>query len=443
MFEALSAFVSDPPRILQLDMLLRILIQALLFCASALFSGSETALFSLSKFDLQRIARKKEPNSDILNSLLEQPRRLIVSILCGNELINIAAAANMTAILVELVGLQTAAWLATVVMVPLILLLGEVTPKTLAVINPVWVSTRIVAPPLGRWVKFVAPLAFLVRVIADRITTYIVGPERAKDNILHVEDLTTLIQEGVDSGEISANERALVQNLIQAGATTVGEIMTPRVKLEFIDGGNSSDEIFQRIRAIGHPRVPVYLESEDNILGFLYVESFLDWSETKAESFELKDYLQPLLAVPKTREIDDMLNFFETNEARVALVVTEYGIVEGLVSINDITKYLLAGLYGEITEIEAGIKTVEGGFEVDGITPLSQLQQIASLDVSDPSMLTVAGYVLRHFGCVPKVGDQLSYQGLVFTVLDMQNMFISKVKVTPAGTESAATGESE
>jgi Mg2+/Co2+ transporter CorB len=206
MFEQLLAFTSDPPRILQLDMLLRILIQILLFCASALFSGSETALFSLSKFDLQRIARKQEPNSDALHSLLEQPRRLIVSILCGNELINIAAAANMTVILIELVGLQTATWLAAVVMVPLILLLGEVTPKTLAVINPEWVSTRIVVPPLlRRWVKLIAPLAYVVRAIADRTTTYFVGPERAKDNILHVEDLATLIQEGVESGEISAN----------------------------------------------------------------------------------------------------------------------------------------------------------------------------------------------------------------------------------------------
>jgi len=434
MFEQLSAFIADPPRILELDMLLRILIQILLFVASALFSGSETALFSLSKFDLQRISRKKDPNADKLNALLEQPRRLIVSILCGNELINIAAAANMTAILVELVGLQTATWMATLVMVPLILLLGEVTPKTLAVINPVLVSLRIVVPPLSRWVKFVAPLAYLVRAIADRITTFMVGPERARDNILHIEDLATLIEEGVESGEISANERALVENLIKAGVTTVGEIMTPRSRLEFIDGSQSPVAIFEQIRTIGHPRVPVYLDTEDNIVGFLFVESFLDWNEAKAKKFKLEDYLYPPLAVPRTREVDDMLNYFETNEVRVALVVTEYGAVEGLVSINDITKYLMAGLYGEITEIEAGIRIIDGGFEVDGITALSQLQQLASLDVSDPTMLTVAGFVLRHFGYVPTIGDQLKYQGLVFTVLEMRNMFISKVKITSSST---------
>ncbi len=432
MFDPLLAFLSDPPRILQLDMLLRILIQLFLFAASALFSGSETALFSLSKFDLQRISRKKEPNSAALNDLLAQPRRLIVSILCGNELINIAAAANMTAILVELVGLETAAWMATLVMVPLILLLGEVTPKTLAVINPVWVSTRLVVPPLSRWVRWIAPLAFIVRAIADRVTTAIVGPERAKDNILHVEDLGTLIQEGVESGEISANERALVQNLIKAGVTTVGEIMTPRSKLEFVDGELDPQEIFKKLKNIGHPRVPVFIGSEDNIVGFFFIESFLEWNETSPINFKLEDYLQPLLAVPKTREIDDMLNYFDVNEARVALVVTEFGNVEGLISINDITKYLLAGLYGEISEIEAGIRPIEDGFEVDGFISLTQLQQFTGLDVSDPSMLTVAGYVLRHFGCVPSIGDQLTSAGLVFTVLDMQNMFISKVKVSTA-----------
>jgi magnesium and cobalt transporter len=133
-----------------------------------------------------------------------------------------------------------------------------------------------------------------------------------------------------------------------------------------------------------------------------------------------------------------MLDFFEANEARVALVVTEDGAPEGLVSINDLTKYLLAGLYGEITEMEAGIHGVDGGFEVDGITPLSQLQQLAGLDVNESSMLTAAGYVLRHFGYVPKLGDQLSYQGLVFTVLEIQNMFISKVKITQASSVNAS-----
>lgn len=232
----MEAFFDNLPRAFQLDILLRVILQIGLFSASAFFSGSETALFSLTKFDLQRLARAKSPDADTLHALLEQPRRLIVSILCGNELVNIAAAANMTAILVALLGIEAAAWTATFVMIPLILLLGEVTPKTLAVSYPVWASTRIVARPISGWVRLIAPLAFLVRIIADRTTTLIVGPERARENILYIEDLHTLIEEGIESGEITPTERSLVHSLIMAGSTEVREIMTPRPQVAFVDG---------------------------------------------------------------------------------------------------------------------------------------------------------------------------------------------------------------
>ena len=115
---SVNSLLAEPPRILQLDMLIRILLQLFLFSASAFFSGSETALFSLTRFDLQRLSRSKQPIAQTLQNLLNQPRRLIVSILCGNELVNIAAAANMTAILVELVGVETGAVLAAALMIP-------------------------------------------------------------------------------------------------------------------------------------------------------------------------------------------------------------------------------------------------------------------------------------------------------------------------------------
>ena len=163
--DSITLLLANPPRVLQLDMLLRILLQLLLFSASAFFSGSETALFSLTRFDLQKLSRSNDAAADTLQKLLDQPRRLIVSILCGNELVNIAAAANMTAILVELVGVETGALLATAVMIPLILLFGEVTPKTLAVSNPAWVSTRIVARPLNSWIRFIRKMGRTVSLL--------------------------------------------------------------------------------------------------------------------------------------------------------------------------------------------------------------------------------------------------------------------------------------
>jgi hypothetical protein len=162
-------FAFDTARLAEPDMIVRLGVQVLLLCSSAFFSGSETALFSLSRLDLQKLRRERNRHTETLHALMDQPRRLIISILCGNELVNIAAAANMTGILVVLYGVERAGWISVLVMVPLLLLFGEVTPKTISVSNPVRVSTGMVATPMSLWVRLVAPLVWVIRGIADRI----------------------------------------------------------------------------------------------------------------------------------------------------------------------------------------------------------------------------------------------------------------------------------
>jgi len=422
-------FNDELPRILELDMIVRIAAQVLLFAASAFFSGSETALFSLSRFDLQRLSRTQSTVAETLHALLEQPRRLIVSILCGNELVNIAAAANMTAILVELLGMEAAAWTATFGMIPLILLLGEVTPKTVAVTNPVWASTRIVARPINLWVRLVAPLAFVVRSIADRITTLIVGPERTKENILHLEELQTLVEEGIESGEITPTERALIHGLISAGATEVREIMTPRSQVAFIDGAANAQAIRSAFLAGRRTRVPVFHGNRDNVIGFLYVEDLPGWSDDRS----LADILHPPLCVAPTMEVDELLDFLEEREARAALVVSEFGSVDGIVTRSDVTNFLFAGVFEGAATDTTGIAAVDNGFEMEGETTISTIRKVTGLPIQDPLMTTIAGKALRAFGRVPKVGDRIEVEGLALTIIEMDGLRIARLRLERNG----------
>jgi CBS domain containing-hemolysin-like protein len=418
-------FTEELPRILQLDMLVRIVAQVLLFATSAFFSGSETALFSLSRFDLQRLSRTRNSVADVLHGLLEQPRRLIVSILCGNELVNIAAAANMTAILVELVGVEAATWTATFVMIPLILLLGEVTPKTVAVTNPIWASTKVVARPVSIWVTVIAPLAFVVRAIADRITTFIVGPERAKENILHLEDLRTLVEEGIESGEITATERSLIHSLISAGSTEVREIMTPRSRVPFIDGSSSAAEIRASFLEKKSARAPVYRGNRDNVVGFLYVEDVPDWDENHA----LDDILHAPICVSPTRQVDEILDFLEERDAGAALVVSEFGSVDGIVTLADVTNFLFAGVFEDAAASEIDIVAVKNGFDIEGGTTISTIRKVTGLAIHDPLMSTIAGKALRQFGRVPEVGEQVEFDGFLLTVLEMDGLRIARIRL--------------
>ncbi len=441
--DSLNTLLAEPPRVLQLDMLLRILLQLFLFSASAFFSGSETALFSLTRFDLQKLSRSRHAAAETLQNLLDQPRRLIVSILCGNELVNIAAAANMTAILVELTGIETGAWLATAVMIPLILLFGEVTPKTLAVSNPVWVSTRIVARPINMWMRLIKPVANAVRILADQVTTLLIGPERTRDNILYIEELRSLIEEGVQSGEITATERTLVQSLLSAGATEVREIMTPRPQVCFLDGEQQPEEIRSAFKKLRHARVPIFVGDSDNIVGFLCVEDFAGPGKIdKAIKGEIEaaitglPSLHPPLAVPPTKEVDEMLDFFEQHGARAALVVNEFGSVDGIVTLDDVTRFLFNGVYSEPVINVEEIREVEGGYEIEASTPLSEIRDITGMDIPETLMTTIAGTALRNFGVLPKVGDRIDIEGFSLEILEMDNLRIARVRLLHKPTTS-------
>jgi putative hemolysin len=172
-------FIFDTALLSEPDMIIRLGIQLCLLLCSAFFSSSETALFSLSRLDLQQLRREQNPRSETIHELLDQPRKLIISILSGNELVNIAAAVNMTSILISLYQPDKVMLINLLVMVPLLLLFGEVTPKTIAVSNPVRYSTSIVAAPLALWINLIAPIRWAIRGIADWITTRIVGEAKA------------------------------------------------------------------------------------------------------------------------------------------------------------------------------------------------------------------------------------------------------------------------
>ncbi|MCP4047944.1 MAG: DUF21 domain-containing protein, partial [Gammaproteobacteria bacterium] len=186
------------------------------------------------------------PRSEIIHELLDQPRKLIISILSGNELVNIAAAVNMASILISLYQPDKVMLINLLVMVPLLLLFGEVTPKTIAVSNPVRYSTSIVAAPLALWVNLIAPIRWAIRGIADWITTRIVGEVKTADNILQVDEFLTLVEQVSEEGGMDATERALIYNLLEANETEIVEVMTPRTQMAFLNVEMSVPEVIEK-----------------------------------------------------------------------------------------------------------------------------------------------------------------------------------------------------
>jgi len=426
-----EVFAFDVELLFEPGMIALLVLQVFLLCCSAFFSGSETALFSLSRLDLQKLRRDRHPRSEILHDLLDQPRRLIISILCGNELVNIAATANLAGILVTLYGEERAGWINVLIMFPVLLLLGEVTPKTIAVSHPVKISAGIVAGPIAVWARLITPLRRVIRLIAEKITTWIVGEERSRENILQVDEFRTLLAEVAEEGVLDATERVLIDNLLEAGETEIVEIMTPRTKVDFLRDDMTTIEIVDCFRGFRHPRVPVCHEHHDNLVGFIHAEDILRLTldGTDLAHVPLDQLLHPPVIVPPTKYVDEMFDFFQDNNVRAAAVLNEFGGMDGFITMRDIVTFI----FGEVSEAVTGQELYqerdENVFEVPGDMKLTDFDDLTNFGIEDPRMTTIGGVVFRYFDRLPAVGDQVVMDGLVATVLEMEGHRLSRVRV--------------
>jgi putative hemolysin len=417
-----------------LELTFRILLQVILLLASAVFSGSETAMFSLSRIDLQKLRNTRNVHSESIHAMLDEPRRLIISILCGNELVNIASAANMAAILLTFFGEEEAGWVSVLVMVPLLLLVGEVTPKTIAVSHPIGYSTNVSARILPKWIYVVTPLREAVRLVADRVTTLVVGEVVNRANILQPDELKTILQEGAESGIIEATERVLIDNVLEASETEVSHIMTPGPRIRFLNADTPVPDLLAAFRDLLHPRVPVYSGHWDNVVGFMHSEDVLRLVRGGAdlEKVRLEDILRPAHFVPPTTKVDEMFNFFQAHRCRAAIVLGEFGEVLGIATIKDVLTFL----FGEITGTMKGAddwQEDEVGYLVPGDMRLMDFHDVTNIDIEDPVMTTIGGVVFRLFGRLPKVGEMVAYEGYEFRVMEVSGLRISRLRVNKAG----------
>ena len=413
------------------ELVIRILVQCCLFSMSAFFSGSETALFSLSRIDLQKLRNSRNPHSESIHAMLDEPRRLIVSLLCGNELVNIAAAANMTMILISAFGEADAGWINVVVMVPLLLLFGEVTPKTIAVNFPVKFATLLSARFLPKWILIVTPLRNVVRLVADRVTTFVVGEHVSRENILKADELRTLMADSEETGVIEASERVLIDKVLEAAETDVARIMTPGPRIRFLDGDLPVDELIERFRSYRHPRVPVYRGHWDNVIGFLQAEDLLRRVRSGGSArIELRDILRPAHFVPPTKKVDEMLEYFQRFNTRAAVVIGEYGEVLGIVTMKDVLSFIFGEISGKLRGQEHFQEEDNDSYTVPGYMRLADLRTLTNFDIDDPLMNTIGGVTLVLFGRLPRVGEKVFYADYEITVREVVGMRITKVRVT-------------
>jgi CBS domain containing-hemolysin-like protein len=291
---------------------------------------------------------------------------------------------------------------------------------------------------MSLWVRLVAPLRWLVRQLSESITTLVVGEERTAENILRVDELRTLVEEVVESGELHAVERALIDKILAAGSTEVRDIMLPRTRVVFIDGDRPLPEIVTEVRRLRHRQLPVFRGDHDNVVGMLYAEDLArELLEGKNPAdLALAPLLRPVAAVPATKMIDDLFGFFLVEEARAAVVVDEFGGVEGLVTLGDLIAFVFGRDARADTPDQAITEVAAGAWEVDGALKIEKFNSLLKREGKDRRFTTVAGFILHRLDRRPEIGDRVAVGDTTLRIIAMEGLRIARVRIETTAYEA-------
>ena len=320
-----------------------------LLTLSGFFSGSETALFSLSHVQKKRIGTGGSSVDRSLRWLLGQPRRLIVTLLVGNEIVNISLSAVIAALIhdvrPDLTGLKQV-FVSMLVAIPLLLVIGEVTPKALAIRIPEGWS-RGVARPLRAFSLMIAPLRLSVRAIADGIINMLGGKPPQRERSLGEEEFIALVEMGSKGGQLEQDEKDIIYNVFEFGDMSVSEVMTQSKDVFAVSFRMPLEEIVRDVVEKGFSRVPVYKGKRSHIAGVLYSKDLVGFGQVLELSGKtLKELVRQPFFVPKTTKLSRLFREFQERRIHIAIVVDEYGHMAGVVTMED----LLNELFGELVE---------------------------------------------------------------------------------------------
>jgi len=422
-------------------------VEVVLFMAlmglSGFFSSTETSLFSLSKVQLEQMRRDGHASLGRIERLLSQPRRLIVTILIGNEFVNVAASVISAAIVIQLLGAENK-FINLFIMVPILLLVGEITPKTLAIRNHVaFASCQSVY--ISMFADLITPLRWAVRLVADWVTTLIVGKERSRANIVTEDMVRTLAREAVGDGVLNPVEAKYIDQIFDFGDKRVEDVMTPRSTVFFLPASMSLAEMLLELRRTRRTKVPVYQEHRNNILGILYARDLLGLGPE--EIARLDEDKQQLLRkpyfVPESKLAADLFHTFRKRRLSLAMVVDEYGGVTGLISMED----LLECIFGDIPSASDAVagsgyrKLTDGSTRIEGAMPIERFNREFRQRLPDDVAETVGGLVLDRFGELPSTGARILIGELEFTVGAVEENRIRTLSVRQMSEAAGAGGE--
>jgi CBS domain containing-hemolysin-like protein len=411
------------------DSLVQIAGLILLVCCSALLTGAEAAYFSLGRARLRRLAEQQEGRETPAAPLLSQPHELLVTLLVGITVVNLAASALATVIAERLFG-RYGLLVAIPGMIVLLTVLGEVLPMTLAVERPETFA-RLARRPV-RWLAVLLTPVRAALASLTAVTLRLVGSERQPgEPEISTDELRTLVDVGAREGVVDRTEREMIHSVFELEDTLVRELMVPRPDMVCLDVATPAAELLPLLREHLYSRFPVYEGSLDQIVGILYTKDLLPYHAGLPAGFDLRGHLHPPYFVPESKRADALLRELQAKKLHMAIVVDEYGDTAGLVTLEDLLEELVGEIRDEFDEDERLIQPLEGGaFRVAGRLSINDFNAATGLDLPDQAYATVGGWVLDLFGRIPHRGERKDTDRWTVAVEKVERTRVVEVVVT-------------
>jgi len=413
--------------------LLRIILIGIFLILSAFFSSSEAAFLSLQKTRLSYLVSNKIPGAKRISEMVNNTERLLSTILLGNNLVNVALSALITALCVDLMkdsstlAIPVAIGIGTV----LLLIFGEIIPKSIAVKNAEKTSF-LFAKPLKIFETSLFPITVLLQWLSQ-VTQSIFGQDNEKEEGVTEGEILSLIDLGEAEGTVEATEAEMVENVFKFSDIQVKEVMTPRIEIISIEKGATLSDFLKIYQSNSHTRFPVHKENNENIIGIISTKDVLRVLSLEGINFQdsVTEIIRDAYFVPETKLASDLFEELRLTGNQMAICLDEYGGIAGLVTLKRLTEAIVGKVAEEGQSLEEEYESIShNSFQIEGGMDINDVNSQLNLNLPDGEYETIAGFVLSTLGEIPKTGDKFIFENLTFEIISMDQLRIDSILIT-------------
>jgi len=398
-----------------------------LLALSSFFSASETALMSLSKIRIRNMVEENIPGSKKVQKLVENPSTMLSGILVGNNIVNIGASALATSLAIKNFG-STGVGLATGIMTILVLIFGEITPKSLAAQNSEKMALKL-APFITIIVAVLKPFNVVLIYLTNAIIKVLGGDVDARTPFITEAELKTMINVSHEEGMLESEEKEMIHNVFEFRESRVTEVMTPRTYMVAVSLDSSYDKIVEVFKTQQFSRVPVYDDGIDNVVGILYLKDLIFFDASK-ETFEITKYMREPYFTFEFKLITELFSEMRDKSIQVAIVIDEYGGTAGMITLEDLVEEIVGDIRDESDELFNEIEVVEEDeYLVCGSAEIDLINEMLGVKIESEDFDTIGGFVTGLFGRLPETGEQIEFNNMKFVVEHVQKYRIEKLRI--------------